>query len=261
METIMIEYRRSAPALLGCVLATLVAASAPACLFAGESAVEDEANRILENSMTYLSGLPKFSLAAHSSIEAVLDSGQKIQFDNISLLAVKRPNKLYAMRLGDLVGQTFYYDGATLTLHDADNGMFATVEAPDTLDGMLDFMRDSLDIVAPGADFIYSNAYELLMEDVESGFVVGPSVVEGVVCDHLAFSKPGTDFQVWIARSEQPLPMKLVITSRDVMNAPQFSVVLREWDLASEFADEKFAFEPPGDAQAIEFTVLEPESD
>ena len=105
------------------------------------------------------------------------------------------------------------------------------------------------------------HAYELLMEDVESGFVVGPSVVEGVVCDHLAFSKPGTDFQVWIARSEQPLPMKLVITSRDVMNAPQFSVVLREWDLASEFSDEKFAFEPPGDAQAIEFTVLEPESD
>lgn len=257
----MTEYRRSAPALLGCVLAALVAANAPVVLLAGETAVEDEASRMLEKSMTYLSGLPKFSLVAHSSIEAVLDGGQKIQFDNISLLAVKRPNKLYAMRLGDLVGQTLYYDGATLTLHDADNGVFATVDAPETLDGMLDFMRDSLDIVAPGADFIYSNAYELLMEDVESGFVVGPSVVEGVVCDHLAFSKPGTDFQVWVARGEQPLPMKLVITSRDVMSAPQFSVVLREWDLDAELAEAKFAFEPPEDARAIEFTVLEPESD
>ena len=257
----MIQNRRSAAVLLGCALAALVAASAPAVLFAGEAAVEDEASRILEKSTTYLSGLPKFSLAAHSSVEAVLDSGQKIQFDNISLLAVKRPNKLYAMRLGDLVGQTFYYDGETLTLHDADNGMFATVDAPDNLDGTLDFMRDSLDIVAPGADFIYSNAFELLMEDVESGFVVGPAVVEGVVCDHLAFSKPGTDFQVWVARGEQPLPMKIVITSRDVMSAPQFSVTLREWDLEAELADDKFAFKAPGDARAIEFIVLEPEAE
>ena len=59
---------------MGCVLAALVAASAPACLFAGESAVEDEANRILENSMTYLSGLPKFSLAAHRSRSSAMPS-------------------------------------------------------------------------------------------------------------------------------------------------------------------------------------------
>ena len=45
------------------------------------------------------------------------------------------------------------------------------------------------------------------------------------------------------------------------MSAPQFSVVLREWDLEAELADEKFAFEAPADAQAIEFIVLEPESE
>ena len=80
------------------------------------------------------------------------------------------------------------------------------------------------------------------------GFVPGPF-------------KHFTDFQVWVARGEQPLPMKLVITSRDVMSAPQFSVVLREWDLEAELADDKFTFDARGDAQAIEFTVLEPESD
>lgn len=257
----MSDHRRSTPAVLGWMLFALLAASAPAGLAAGEAAIEEEATQILEKSMTYLSGLPKFSLAAHSSIEAVMDTGQKIQFDNISLVAVKRPNKLYAVRLGDLVGQSFHYDGANLTLHDADNGMFATVEAPETLEGMLDFARESLDIVAPAADFIYSNAFELLMEDVESGFVVGASVVEGVICDHLAFSKPGTDFQVWVARGDQPLPMKLVVTSRDILSAPQFSVVLREWDLETEIADEKFTFTPPEGAQAIEFIVLETESD
>lgn len=257
----MNEQRTFTPAWLVGMLATLVAVGAPAALFAGDAVIEEEASRILEKSMDYLSGLPQFSVSADNTLEVVLASGQKIQFDSASLVAVKRPNKLYAVRLGDVAGQKFYYDGATLTLHDADNDVFATVDAPATLDGMLDFARDSLDIVAPAADFIYSNAYELLMEDVESGFVVGPSVVAGTACDHLAFSKPGTDFQVWVARGDQPLPMKLVITSRDVLSTPQFSVLLRDWNVDVVLDDATFSFEPPAEAQAIEFIVLETESD
>ena len=155
----MIGHRTFTPARLGGALAALVAVSAPAALFAGDTGVEAEASRILENSMDYLSALPRFSLGTDNTLEVVLASGQKIQFDSASLVAVKRPNKLYALRLGDVAGQKFYYDGATLTLHDADNNVFATVDAPATLDGMLDFARESLDIVAPAADFIYSNAY------------------------------------------------------------------------------------------------------
>lgn len=257
----MNEHRILTPAWLGAVLATLVAASAPAVLLAGDAGIEDEASRILEKSMDYLSGLPGFSLSTDNSLEAVLASGQKIQFVSNSRVAVRRPDRLFAERLGDIAGQSFYYDGATLTLHDADNNVFATVDAPDTLDGMLDFARDSLDIVAPAADFIYSNAFELLMEDVESGFVVGPSVVGGTVCDHLAFSKPGTDFQVWVARGDRPLPMKLVITSRDVLSAPQFSVVLSGWSVDVALDDQTFAFEAPAEAQAIDIIVLETESD
>jgi hypothetical protein len=123
---------------------------------------------------------------------------------------------------------------------------------------MLDFARDSLDIVAPAGDFIYSNAYEILMEDVESAFVVGESFIEGVACDHLAFSKPGTDFQVWVARGEQPLPVRLVITSTDLPSAPQFTVLLREWDVVKQMPAESFAFDRPDDAQAIEFIILDP---
>lgn len=239
-------------------LAAAILTAMPCGVIAGDAGVDTEAKQILEKSMTYLSGLQQFGLVAHSTIEVVMDTGQKIQFDNETAAVVKRPNGFYAMRLGDLVEQEFFYDGKTLTLHDAATGYYATVAAPDTLDGMLDFARESLDIVAPGGDFIYSNAYEILMEDVETGFVVGETVFEGVVCDHVAFSKPETDFQVWIARGEQPLPLKLVITSRDVLNAPQFAAVIREWDIAVDAPEEKFAFDKPDDAEAIEFIILDP---
>jgi hypothetical protein len=239
-------------------MAVLLLAAPPGGLSAGDHPVSSDATQKLQASMAYVRSLEQFGLVTNSSIEAVLDSGQKIQFQTAAAVAVKRPNKLYAARIGELVDQEFFYDGKTLTLHDIDSGFYATMEAPDTLEGMLDFARDSLDIVAPAGDFIYSNAYEILMEDVESAFVVGDSIIEGVVCDHLAFSKPGTDFQVWVAKGDQPLPLKLVITSSDIKSAPQFSVLIREWDIVKEVPVEKFAFEQPDDAQAIEFIVLDP---
>ena len=244
------------PQLARAFLAGAILTLAPGWLWAGQSEVEPEAKQILSRSMSYLAGIQQFGLVAHSSLEVVLTTGQKIQFDSASAVAVKRPNLLYAARLGEVMDQEFFYDGKTLTLHQVDAGFYAAIEAPDTLEGMLDFARESLDIIAPAGDFIYSNAFEILMDGVESGFVVGSSFVEGVACDHLAFSKPGTDFQVWVAQGEQPLPLKLVITSTDVMSAPQFSVNFREWDIVTEHPQEKFQFVQPDDAQAIEFITL-----
>lgn len=241
----------------GC-LAVLIVAAASGSIFADHHKISPEATQVLQKSMAYVGGLQQFGLLTNSSIEAVLDSGQKIQFHTAAAVAVKRPNMFYAARIGELVDQEFFYDGKTLTLHDIDAGFYSTVNAPDTLEGMLDYARDTLDIVAPAGDFIYSNAYEILMAGVESAFVVGESFIEGVACDHLAFSKPGTDFQVWVAKGDRPLPIKLVITSSDIQGAPQFSALIREWDIVEEVPSEKFVFEKPDDAQAIDFITLDP---
>ncbi len=118
---------------------------------------------------------------------------------------------------------------------------------------MLDFARESLDIVAPAGDLLYSNAFEILMQDVASGFVVGKSVVEGKRCDHLAFRAPHVDWQIWIQEGDKPLPRKLVITSTDVSGAPQFAVVMAQWNLAPDISDKVFDFTPPNDAKKIDF--------
>jgi hypothetical protein len=238
-------------------LALAILVPTASSLAAAPQGVDPESAKILKKATDYLASLEQFALVTDSTIEVVLETGQKIQFDNATAITVKRPNQLHAVRLGDLVDQEFFYDGKSLTLHDIDAGFYATVEAPETLEGMLDFARDSLDIVAPAGDFVYSNAYEILMDGVDSGMQVGASAIRGVLCDHLAFSKPGTDFQVWIAQGTQPLPMKLVITSRDVLNAPQFTVQIREWDLKPQAASDKFVFVKPDGARPIPFIILE----
>lgn len=215
--------------------------------------IEPEARALLETSTRYLAGQERFSVRADSTIEVVLLSGQKIQFDHAASMAVARPNRLRAERVGDLVEQVFFYDGESLTLHNPDDNYYATVAAPDTLEGMLDFARESLDIVAPAGDLVYANAFDILMQDVTSGFVVGKSIVNGVPCSHLAFRSPHADWQIWIQEGSSPLPRKLVITSTDVPNAPQFAVVMSDWDLAPVFDAQTFVFQPPDDARRIDF--------
>lgn len=234
----------------------LVSLLLPQAALAQPAGIDPQAEKLLKASTTFLAGQKQFSVDTRSTIEVMLNSGQKLQFDHAASLSVQRPNKLRAERRGDLIDQVFYYDGKSLSLHNPSEKYYATVAAPGTLEAMLDFARDSLDIVAPAGDLIYKDAFEILMQDVTSGFVVGKGVVEGVRCDQLAFRSPHADWQIWIQEGSQPLPRKFVIASTDIAGAPQFALVATKWNLAPKFTDGTFAFSVPKGAKRVDFLPL-----
>lgn len=239
----------------------LIVTLLPLTAFAGSTNVEPEAAKLLKASTSFLAKQKKFSVFTNSTLELVTLEGQKLQFVHQVQMVAQRPNKLRAARVGDLVDQIFFYDGKLLTLYNPEDKYYASVDAPDTLEGMLDFARKELDIVAPAGDLIYKNAYDILMKDVTSGFVVGKSAVAGVRCDHLAFRSKHVDFQIWIEEGTTPLPRKFVITSRNVVNAPQFDVIMTHWNLAPQTNDAMFTFTPTKDLKPILFVpVVEGES-
>lgn len=237
-------------------IALLLAATLPQTALSQTAGVQ-EAQRLLKAATDFLASQQRFSVDTESSIEVVLATGQKIQFDHTARASVERPNKLRAERTGDLVDQVFYYDGKSLTLHNPAGNYFATIAAPGTLEEMLDFARERLDVVAPAGDLLYGNAYDILMQEVASGFVVGKGVVDGARCNHLAFRAPHVDWQIWIEEGGRPLVRKLVITTRDKLNAPQFSVVMKNWNLEPKFSAATFSFAPPSKTQKVEFVLKE----
>ena len=250
MRNLIRASRRSTAAMVFCV-AGAIGWTIPA--HAQSAGVDPQATTILKKSTDYLADLKQFGGEVHATLEAVLQSGQKLQFDTAVTFTVQRPNKLVAQRKGDLVNQTFYYDGKTLTLYNADRNVYAALPAPATLDGMIDLAADSLDIIAPGGDLLYSNAYDVLMQDVTSGFVVGQAVVAGVRCVHLAFRKPEVDWQIWIEEGAKPLPRRLVITSTQVAGSPQMTMTMTHWNTAPKVAEGAFTFAPPQGARQTEF--------
>ena len=215
--------------------------------------IAPDAKQILKASTDFLGSQQQFSADTRNTLEVVLKSGQKIEFNSTGRQSIQRPDKLRAERTGDLVEQVFVYDGKSLTLYDPTNKAYAQVAVPGTLEGMLDYARENLDIITPASDLIYKDAYNILMDGVTDGAVVGKAVIEGVRCDHLAFRAPQVDWQIWIQEGAQPLPRKIVITTLDLPNSPQFSVTMTKWNLKPTFDAKTFAFTPPAGVKHIDF--------
>jgi hypothetical protein len=247
-------YRRLAAMLARCAAIAAVAGLSLAVL-AQPAGIAPEAKQLLKASTDFLAGQKQFSADTRNTLEVVLKSGQKVEFNHTAQQSVQRPNKLRAERTGDLVNQVFVYDGKSLTLHTPQDNAYAQVAAPDTLEAMLEFARTKLDIVAPAGDLLDKNVYDILMDGVTDGFVVGKAVIEGVRCDHLAFRAPHVDWQIWIQEGAQPLPRKFVITTRDLPNAPQFAVTITQWNLKPTFDAQTFTFTPPAGAKKVDFVA------
>lgn len=235
-------------------LTTILAAAIvwPAVGHAQSAAIDPEALRLLRRSTDYVAGLKQFRVDTHSSIEVVLENGQKLQLDHAAVLTVRRPNKLRAERVGELVDQVFIYDGKSLTVSLPKDGYHATVPAPATIDDMLDFARDRFDLIAPGADLIYANAYDRLTDKLTSAVVVGDAVSAGVRCDHLAFRNDEVDWQICIQQGDKPLPRKYVVTSKKMPQSPSFTVVMSRWDSAVKATDAMFRFVPGKGSRGME---------
>jgi len=195
-----------------------------------------------------------------NTLEDLLDSGQRVDIHVSAGVTISRPNRLRAERKGDLVSQVFYYDGKSLSLYNPDANVYATEPAPQTVEGALDFARESLGLLVPAADLVYRNAYPLLMEGVTAATVVGKSVIRGVTCDHLAFSRPDVAFQVWVADHGQPLPCKYVVTDTAGSARLSVSTVMSDWAVGTAVAETNFTFVPPEGASGITFMRLDTNS-
>jgi hypothetical protein len=152
-----------------------------------------------------------------------------------------------------VIDQIFFYDGKTLTLYNPSGNVYAIEPAPGKIEEMFDFTRESLGLIIPVADLVYRNAYPLLMKDVTMAKVIGKSVINGITCDHLLFSRPGVDYQVWVGGNGPPLTYKYVVTDTGIYYRLSISTVMSDWNVDPNVDDERFRFDPPKDAKLIDF--------
>jgi hypothetical protein len=242
-------------ALVGCVVLRAAGAQPPKTggTQPSKPKIDPKADEQLRKMTQSLAGISAMQFDADHTLEVVTRDGEKLQFLARSRLSVQRPNKLRSDRIGALADLTLYYDGQKITIYGKRLNMYASIQAPSTLDEAIDFARDRLDIEAPAADLLYTDAYEGLMKDVVSGQYIGLEPIGERMCHHLAFREKYTDWQLWVEDSAMALPCRYIIISTNITGEPEFSVTFTNWNTSPKLEGLDFVFNPPHDATKIEF--------
>ena len=184
----------------------------------------------------YLAAQESISFGFDTNLEVVTQDQQKLLLASSGTMDLRRPDKFRATRSGGFANVEMIFDGKTLTLLGKDANLYTQVDAPGTLDHLVDELRDKYHRPVPGADLLLSNVYDQLMPDVIDVKDLGSGVIGGTECDHLAFRTKDVDWQIWIAQGERPYPCRYVITSKGVAQSPQYSIQIKDWKTGKEVA-------------------------
>src|SRR5580704_766049 len=194
-----------------------------------EGVIDPKADAVLHRMSDYLVSLKSFRVDATSVDEKLTTDGQKIQEIKESKIAVKRPGDLRVDRTGPKGHAVFRDDGKQFSLYVPDRNVYAVAPAPAELDAAIDEARDHLSIDAPGGDLLVSDPYADLVDGIKVGQYIGLEPVGSVMAHHLAMTKGNVDYQIWIEDGATPVPLRYVITSKDMAGQPQFTIDLRNW--------------------------------
>lgn len=242
---LMMSFQVSAAAL---VLATGLGASA--------KADEADAKRMLKAMSDYLAAQKAISFGYDTNLEVVTKDDQKLLLASSGTIDLARPDKFRASRHGGFADVEMVFDGKTLSLLGKDANQYTQIDVPGTLDHLVDELRDKYERPVPGADLLLSNVYDELMRDVVDIKDLGSGVIGGTECDHVAFRTQDVDGQIWIAQGEHPYPCRYVISAKNVEQAPQYSVQIRDWKTGDAVAPVDFAFKAPAGAKQMDLKEL-----
>jgi len=217
--------------------------------------VEPRATEILRQMSDRLVAASRFAFEAEETFDEIPDGEPRQQLTNVRRVGVQRPDRLAADATGDTRNRAVWYDGHTLTVLDKDHNSWAQVDAPATIDGMLDMIAQRYQIEVPLADLVYANPYAVLAEGVTYGRYLGIHLAAGVRCYHLAFAQETIEWQIWIDAGSDPLPRKLAITYVNEPGEPQYVATFRKWTFEPKFTDTIFHFEPPEGSKHMELKI------
>jgi len=226
----------------------------------------DDAKAILKSMSDYVGSQQSIELTFDSDIEVITPELEKLQFASSGDLTLNRPDKLRARRTGGYADVSLYFDGKVASVQGHNLNAYASFEAPGDLDQLFHALRDGHGVALPAADVLLTNSYDVLMADVIDAKHMGRGVIEGVECEHLAFRNFDTDWQLWVEVGDRPFPRKLVVTSKTVNSAPQYTIRIKSWKTGEKYAGKLFTFEPTkgmtqlGADQLIGLDELPPES-
>ena len=244
------KVRVTRPAAWGAAIAAAVAA---VMTTAGAARADDAAIKALVKSMSdYLAAQKSISFDMESTLEVVTTDGQRLALASSGAIEMSRPDKIRAERKGGFADVEAVFDGKTLSLLGKNLNLYTQIPIAGDIDHLVGELRDKYGRPLPAADLLMSDSYKQIMTDVKDVKYLGPGVILGQTCEHVAMRAEDVDLQLWIAQGDAPHPCRYTITSRTIAGQPQYSVDVWNWKASTDAGTGNFTFTPPSGAQMVE---------
>ena len=181
-------------------------------------------------------------------------NGEPLHIFHTLKVTMHRPNRLLAEVSGDDGSNKLVFDGKTAIIFSAAQNKYASIAVPEgTIAGMLKEAVGRLGVDFPLADFLSDEPGKAFLTGVTSGRLVNTVTIDGAPYDHLFFFQPpGIELELWVAKSEQSFPRRLIVTYRTLPGQPNFIAEFSDWNFNIQTPDADFAFQPPAGATQVE---------
>jgi hypothetical protein len=214
------------------------------------TAVDPAAIEAIGAMSRYLRSLSQYAIDADITKDQVIDGNGKLQFDHELKILFARGKGLSIDSMSAQRHLQYVYDHKQVTLYTPDKKVYVDIAAPAKIGAAMALVEEKYGLTMPLSDIFYWGTDKLPTAGIEAAFFVGPGRVRGQDCRHYAYRQADIDWQLCIANGDQPLPLKLVITTTDVDIQPQYSATL-QWQLNPVISADSFSFTPPPDATKI----------
>ena len=206
-----------------------------------------------------MSGLDDVAFDALVTYEVVQENGQTLHFDRVQRMAAARPDRLFWVTVrDDATIDSVWFDKGTFTMLKRPQDVYGQVEVSPSIEEMVDDLDYDYDIVVPFQDLLAGRSRELFLETPESVWYVGESWVMGAWTHHVALRNEEVDYELWIQKDGDPLPLRITINWKHEEGGPSYVAHFRKWITSPNFDDSRFVFSPPSDARRIEILPTMP---
>jgi hypothetical protein len=180
-------------------------------------------------------------------------NGEPLHIFHTIRVTVRRPNRLLVAVNGDDGSAKLAFDGKTAIVYSATANKYASIPVPEgTIEAMMKEAVGRLGVDFPLADFLSEAPNKAFLTGVTLGGIVDTVTIDGAPYDHLFFSQPpGIELELWLSKSEQSVPRRLVVTYRSLPGQPNFIAEFSDWNFNIHPADAEFAFQPPAGAEQV----------
>ena len=179
--------------------------------------------------------------------------GQPLHIFHTMKVVAHRPDRLAVHVTGDDGSNELFYDGKTVAIFGVSENKYARVPAPNNIQAMMDEVMGRFQLEFPLADFLTTAPDKAFLSGVTSGREIGTVTIDGKPYRHLFFSQTGgIELELWVEKTEQALPRRLIATYRLLPGQPNFIAEFSDWNFSARPSDAEFVFQPPAGAKQVE---------